>query len=86
MAFKMKGFSPFTKDGETAEEKLKRLREKRKKEAEAAMDSVQQSYTKKMQFSADSLNAAVNKDIKLYNDCEISLNELKKRRPVLKYD
>ena len=28
MAFKMKGFSPFTKDGETAEEKLEKLRKK----------------------------------------------------------
>ena len=86
MAFKMKGFSPFTKDGETAEEKLEKLRKKRRKQAEAAMDSVQQSYTKKMQFSADSLNDAVNRDIQLYNDRKISLEELKKRRPGLKYD
>ena len=86
MAFKMKGFSPFTKDGETAAEKLEKLRKKREREAQAAMDSVQRSYNKKMQFSADSLNAAVNKDIKLYNDGEISLNELKRRRPGLKYD
>ena len=50
------------------------------------MDSVQQSYTKKMQFSADSLNDAVNRDIQLYNDRKISLEELKKRRPGLKYD
>ena len=82
--FKMKGWTPYTKKTDppkSAEDQMKELNKKYKKQMDAKMDSIQNVYQAKSNFSADSLNKAVNKDIELYNKGEISQNELKKRRP-----
>ena len=47
---------------------------------------LEKNYKKKMEFTSDSLNTEVNKDIKLYESGDISKNELKKRRPGLKFE
>ena len=88
MAYKQAGWSPFTKKTDppkSAEEQMKKLNKKYEKQMKAKMDSIQGVYQGKSDFSADSLNKAVNKDIELYNKGEISQNELKKRRPGVKF-
>ena len=69
----------------SAEEQMKKLNKKYEKQMGAKIDSIQKVYSKKSQFSADSLNKAVNKDINLYNKGEISQKELKRRRPGVKF-
>ena len=80
--FKMKGWTPYTKKTDppkSAEEQMKKLNEKYKKQMEAKMDSIQNVYQAKSNFSADSLSKAVNKDIDLYNQEKITKEELSKR-------
>ena len=69
----------------SAADQMKKLNKKYENQMNAKMDSIQNVYNKKSQFSADSLNTEVNKDIKLYNEGSISQNELKKRRPGVKF-
>ena len=69
----------------SAADQMKKLNKKYENQMNAKMDSIQNVYNKKSQFSADSLNTEVNKDIKLFNEGSISQNELKKRRPGVKF-
>ena len=87
MAYKQKGWSPFSKKTDppkSAQEQMDELNKKYEKQMSTKMDSIQKVYQDKSKFSADSLSKEVDKDIDLYKKGEISKNELKKRRPGLK--
>ena len=85
------GASPFNTNGDTdppesAQEQYDKINQKRFNELNAIVDSLEQDYKNKMTFTSDSLDAEVNKDVDLYNQEKISKEELKKRRPGVKFE
>ena len=83
--------SPFNTNGDTdppesAQEQYDKINQKRFNELNAIVDSLEQDYKNKMTFTSDSLDAEVNKDVDLYNQEKISKEELKKRRPGVKFE
>ena len=91
MAFKMKGWSPFNVNEDTdppksADEQYNKINKKRFNQLNTKIDSLQQDYESQMNFTSDSLSKEVDKDINLYNENEISKEELKKRRPGVKFE